>query len=124
MTRDPLETLRDRRWDGGAHVHELEERLMLAHARKHLITFTKTKALLVAVALLLFGGFAGAGTAHLFHSFTVEETPLDDGRSHVKVKDADGKTVFDGVLEEDEALFAIDGDEGGIAHVKPVEDEK
>lgn len=130
MTRDPierLETLRGRRWDGDAHQRRLEETLMLEFARRKLVTLTRTKALVAAVVLLLLGGFAGAGTATLFHRLSVEETPLGDGRTKVRIHE-DGKTVFEGVLEEDEALFAIegDGDEEQMLRLRPVEsgDEK
>jgi hypothetical protein len=130
MTHDPfdrLENLRARRWGDDAHQRRLEETLMLEYAKRKFVTFTRTKAFVVALALVLLGGLAGAGTATLFHNFSVEETPLPDGRTRVRIHE-DGKEVFDGVLEEDEALFAIEG-EGGedqIVHVRPAapEDEK
>jgi hypothetical protein len=116
-----IEVLRGRRWDGGAHRNELEEKLMTEFGRQGLVVLRRGRALVLAAALLLFGGLAGAGTAAWWSRLTVEETPLDGGRTRVRVLDGE-KEVFDGVLEEDEALFQIE--DGGIAHVKPADDEK
>jgi hypothetical protein len=114
-----LEILRGRRWDGGAHMHHLEERLMTEYARQGMVVLKRGRALLLAAALLVLGGLAGAGTATFVSRLRVEETDLGGGRSRVRVLDGE-KEVFDGVLEEDEALFEIEG--GGITQVKPVED--
>lgn len=47
-----LETLRGRRWEGGAHVDELEERLMREYAKQGLVVLRRGRALLLAAALL------------------------------------------------------------------------
>jgi hypothetical protein len=128
MTRDPfdrLDTLRARRWGDDAHQRKLEETLMLEYARRKLVTLTRTKAIVVALVLVALGGLAGAGTATYFHNLSVEETPLPDGRTKVRIHE-DGKTVFEGVLEEDEALFAIegcDGEDETIVQVRPADKE-
>ncbi len=114
-----LEILRGRRWDGGAHQRHLEERLMMEFAKEGLVVLKRGRALLLAAALLVLGGLAGAGSVAWVSSLRVEETPLGDGRTHVRVLDGD-KEVFDGVLEEDEALFEIEG--GDILQVKPVDE--
>jgi hypothetical protein len=114
-----LEILRGRRWEGGAHETQLEERLMREYAQQGLLVLRRGRALLLAAALLVLGGLAGAGTATFISRFTVEETDLGDGRHRVRVLDGD-KEVFDGVLEEDEALFEIEG--GPILEVAPAED--
>lgn len=116
-----LEILRGRRWEGGAHVNQLEERLMKEFAKQGLVVLKRGRALLLAVALLVLGGLAGAGSVAFVSRLRVEETPLDGGRTRVRVLDGE-KEVFDGVLEEDEALFEIEG--GPITQVKPVEEEK
>jgi len=114
-----FEILRSRRWDGGAHQDQLEERLMKEFAKQGLLVIKRGRALLLAAALLALGGLAGAGTVTWFGNVRVEETPLGDGRTHVRVLDGE-KEVFDGVLEEDEALFQIEG--GDILTVEPADE--
>jgi hypothetical protein len=119
-----LEILRGRRWEGGAHFEQLEERLMMEFARQGMVVLKRGRALVLALALLVLGGLAGAGTTVWVSRLRVEETPLGDGRSRVRLLDGE-KEVFDGVLEEDEALFEIEG--GPVTHVKPCDppgDEK
>ncbi len=113
-----LEILRGRRWEGGAHLGQLEERLMMEFAKQGMVVLKRGRAFVLALALLVLGGLAGAGTVVWTSRLRVEETPLGDGRTHVRVLDGE-KKVFDGVLEEDEALFEIEG--GDVIHTEPVE---
>ena len=74
-----------------------------------------------STALLALGGLAGAGTVTWFGNVRVEETPMGDGKTRVRLFEGD-KEVFDGVLKEDEALFQIE--EGPAIQVKPAEDQR
>jgi hypothetical protein len=116
-----FEILRGRRWEGGAHVDELEEKLMSEFAKQGLVVLKRGRAVLLAVALLVLGGLAGAGTTAWVSKLRVEETPMGDGRTHVRVLDGE-KKVFDEVLEEDEGLFELE--EGDIVHVEPADKEE
>jgi hypothetical protein len=118
-----LQSLRSQRWDRGEHQRQLEATLMNQFWRSNGRHHSWLRAMVITVLVLLAGGVAGASTMWLVQRLKVVETPGANGKRHVSVQEADGKTLFEDDLEEEEGLFAIDDEDGDggstILDVKP-----
>lgn len=107
-----LKSLRSRGWDRNDHKNELEELLMKTHGSRPLI-LTRSRAMLAALALVLCGALAGAGSAAAVYEWkgmSIKSTELDDGSTHVEVE-KDGKKIIDEIVAPDEEAMVTDSGE-------------
>lgn len=113
-----LESLRARKWDGIEHRRKLEETLMKTHGVRTFV-ITRSRALLVALALALFGAIATAAV-YEWKGMTIISTRLDDGSTRIEVT-RDGEKIIDEIVRPDEDAMVTD--DGDIVIVEPASEE-
>ena len=124
-----LDSLRSLRWDRDDHKAQLEELLMMVHdPKRRPMVLTRARALIVGLALLFFGGLAGAvGTAGYIYRWggqKIEIQKYDDGRERVIIHDEKtGEKTLDTVLEPGTQLFQVVDDDGKKANMKVKESD-
>lgn len=80
---------------------------------------TRSRALLVALALVLFGAIATAAV-YEWKGMTIISTRLDDGSTRIEVT-RDGEKIIDEIVRPDEDAMVTD--DGDIVIVEPASEE-
>jgi hypothetical protein len=114
---DPIEQfllpLQSLDWNRPKHQQTLENRIMIdANKKRGFLGFFTSSSPAVAAAILLLVGGAVAATSAVVSKWIVTEEPVGETQKHVVVKDEDGNVVIDDILDNDMAIFTIDGEDG------------
>ena len=125
-----IEALESLRFDGEPDrqtVLATKEKLMKLYATEMRASKRMRSVWIAATFVVALGVGAVAGPRMLEwweHLHVVTDEELPDGRRHVVIEDDAGNTVIDDTLEADEALFQIQGDDGGggdVLQVRPAD---